>query len=70
MSTTTTTPNAKPYYSAKEAATILQVDPHTLRKWIRLGKLRANRIGDRGHLRIPAASIFRGGAVPQDPFVN
>ena len=49
------TPFAKPFaaqfprlvYSIPDAARLLSLSPHTLRKWIATGRLRATRLGSR-----------------------
>jgi excisionase family DNA binding protein len=65
---TTTTPAAvKPFYSATEAAAILGVAQQTIHRWCRLGLMKTQRVGERGHFRIPASSIFKTGVPPAAP---
>lgn len=62
-------PNAKPYYTPKEVAAIMGLHPETVRLWVRIGKLRAHKVGSRC-VRIPATAIFKAGAVPSEQFLN
>ena len=48
------------FFTVKEMADILKVDPQTLRKYIRTGKLQALRLGGKGH-RIPRSELQRLG---------
>lgn len=42
---------ATPYYTLEEAAKLLKLHPQTLRRWIREGKLSAQRFGKQWRLR-------------------
>lgn len=44
--------------SASEAADIAQVDPETIRRWIRKGLLNAWRFGERGRYRIVPDDVY------------
>ena len=48
------------YYTIQEAAELLRVSAPTIRRWIRAGTLRADRIGSRT-IRVRAAEVRRAG---------
>lgn len=46
-----------PYLTVAEVARLLQVDVKTVRGDIKAGRLRAVRVGERGHYRIPPDAL-------------
>lgn len=55
--------------SVAQAAAQLNVNPHTLYRWIREGYCYAVRIGP-WRLRIPQSEVFRMLSVPAEPIRN
>lgn len=54
------------YYTVNEAAKLLRVQPNTVYRWIRAGKLDRVKLAS-GGVRIPAAalSVFLGGIMDE-----
>jgi len=44
-------------YDLKEAAEVLKIKPRTLRQWVKDGKIKAFKMGNRGLVRIHEADL-------------
>lgn len=49
----------RPTLTTKEAAARLSLNPLTIQRWIREGKIRAGKLPGRGGYRIPVVEIER-----------
>jgi len=48
-----------PMMTVKEVATLLRVEPRTVRRWVDLGRLRPVRVGALGHIRFRRSDVLR-----------
>jgi excisionase family DNA binding protein len=48
----------EPLMTLSEVSLKLNIGPHTLREWIKSGRLRALRLGPRGHWRVRWSDVL------------